>query len=117
MMSDPLLEAQLASVFNYPVQSMCFIVGGILVFAGMGMATIIPAGKWKLRGSTLLVAGALIAFPAVIPMMLKIIGGSTSDLSLLPQWFLSTVYIVIPITGIIFGIYGWLRSTKQPETS
>ena len=29
-MSDPLIEAQISTVFNYPVQSMCFIVGGLL---------------------------------------------------------------------------------------
>lgn len=112
-MNDPILEAQMNIAFNYPVQTLCFIAGGLLVFFGMMMAVIIPSGKWQTRGVILLGTGALIAFPGVFPILTTVMVGPEADLTNLPDWLMPTAYIVFPVLGIANGIYGWIESGKK----
>lgn len=114
-MPDPLLEAQVTTALNFPAQTICFLLGGLFVFIGLALASIVPAGKWKERGIVLLTSGALIAFPAVIPIMLTLIGGP-SDVDIFPVWVMPSLYIVIPLVGTAIGVYGWFDSAKEKAT-
>jgi hypothetical protein len=62
---------------------------------------------------TLMTTGALIAFPAVMPMILVFVGGSIDpEISGLPKWLLPVGYIILPAAGIVSGVFLWLESSR-----
>lgn len=99
------------AVFNNPYEGLCFTAGGILVMIGLFMATALPEGEWKNKGIYLLGSGSLIAFPAVFPMMIFLVGGNNNDISI-PLWLLNGVSIL----GVIFGVYSWVSESKKFES-
>ncbi|MEE9362053.1 MAG: hypothetical protein V3U92_05590 [Cellulophaga sp.] len=112
-MNDPLLEAQANLAFNFPLQALCFGVGGFLVVAGLFIATIRINDKWQQRGMALLFAGQFIAFPAVIPMMDAFMGGGESMRPEYIQDILSYLYFIIPCVGIFIGFNLWRKAGKE----
>lgn len=112
-MNDTLLAGQVNLAFSYQLQAMCFVIGGLLVFIGLAMAMIIPSGKWNSRGMHLLGTGSLIAVPAVLPMMLFMVGGDSNDMTMLPTWLLPSAYVLFPVVGLCVGIYGWIETGRE----
>lgn len=110
-MLDQLLAGQVITAINYPLQSLCFFMGGILTFIGLGMVVILSNHEWKKRGMSLLASGLLIGFPAVQSIMIAIIGDSSN--LVLPNWFIIIVYYITPICGVLFGVYGWFNAEKE----
>lgn len=116
-MSDPLLEAQLTTAFYFPVQTLCFVLGGLMVVVGLALATVMPSGKWKERGMSTLASGVLVAFPAVMPIALTLLSGSSDTSSLpLPAWFVPSLYVLAPIAGSVIGGWGWFQAGKGQES-
>jgi hypothetical protein len=113
-MGDPLLEAQIGLALAYPLKTLLFMLGGVLILIGFGMSSILSSSvKWSHRGLVMLMAGAMISFPGVMPMVLTFLSGDSNN-EFLPYWFMPSVNILVVIVGFILLVYGWI---KTPSTN
>jgi hypothetical protein len=111
MMGDFKLEEQIfLTAFNNIYETFCFFVGSALLTIGLFMSAFMPEGQWKNKGLTLIVSSTLIAYPAVMTMMMSLIGGN-DDTFLQPAWLLNA----ISMFGVLYGVYGWLSESRKAK--
>ena len=82
------------------LSTMWFAVGGLVLFLGLGLATLANTDRWFKLGFESMLAGACIAAPVAIPNTVKLIAGSG-----IPENFNLLVSAVVPVLGVIMLAY------------
>lgn len=96
------------NVLNHPFESLFFFVGGVMVLAGISIASFFSSDRSKSKGILIMLCGAIVSSPAIFPLMAEVTGGD-NNLSLIPTF----VFNLIPIIGLIVLIVGWNHGDRK----
>lgn len=115
-MNDPFLQAQAHMAFQYPLETVLFVLGGLALYVGIFMGAVSENDKWKQRGIALVVCGSWIAMPGVLPMALQFLGEANPTTSVFNFLYNSLIYAG-PILGISGICWEWYRTSRKFNTA
>ena len=112
-MKDSLLETLLTLALNNPLATFCLAIGTVLFVGGFFMAVASSTNILTRKGSCLMVAGAAIAFPAYMPMLLFVAAGLESPPEIFLTKYLAFFYVIMPWIGVFVVVFGWHKANKD----
>jgi maltodextrin utilization protein YvdJ len=113
MNNNAFMTAELETIFSYPIQSLCFVIAGILLLSGLGLLLSTTAhDKWRNRAEALIFSGSLIAIPIIIPLIITFIGFNILSYPTV-HTAVSLLYLAVPFICAITGYLAWVGAGNE----
>jgi hypothetical protein len=113
MNDNSFLSAELEAIFSYPIQSLCFVIAGILLLSGLGLLlSTTTHDKWQNRAEALIFSGSLMAAPIIIPMVIAFVGFNILSYPAV-HTAISLLYLAAPFIGTITGYLAWVGAGNE----